>query len=63
MILNLAAAARVIPITALMLAACLGEKAYEAQTQQLQQTQARAAVEQGQIAKMHGGRGASGRSA
>lgn len=36
MILNLAAAARVIPITALMLAACLGEKAYEAQTQQLQ---------------------------
>jgi chemotaxis protein MotB len=45
MIINLATAARVIPLTALMLAACVSEKTYEQQTQQLQQTQA-------QLAKM-----------
>ena len=50
--INLTAAARVVPLTALILAACVLEKAYEAQTQQLQQAQARAAAEQGQIAKM-----------
>ena len=36
MIIGLKAAARVIPLTALMLAACVSEKTYEAQTQQLQ---------------------------
>ena len=41
--MNLTAAARVIPLTALMLAACVSEKTYEAQTQQLQQTQAQLA--------------------
>jgi chemotaxis protein MotB len=45
MIVNLAAAARIVPLTALMLAACVSEKSYEQQTQQLQQTQA-------QLAKM-----------
>jgi chemotaxis protein MotB len=41
--LDLTAAARVIPLTALMLAACVSESKYEAQTQQLQQTQAQLA--------------------
>jgi chemotaxis protein MotB len=45
MIIDLTAAVRVIPLTALMLVACVSEKSYEAQTQQLQQTQA-------QLAKM-----------
>ena len=40
MIINLTAAARVIPLTALLLGACVSEKAYEQQTQQLQRTQA-----------------------
>jgi hypothetical protein len=50
--INLTAAARVIPLTALLLAACVSEKTYEAQTQQLQAARARAAAEQSQIAKM-----------
>ena len=48
--INLAAAA--LPLTALMLAACVSEGAYEQQTRQLQATQAQAAAEQQQIAKM-----------
>jgi len=52
MIIGLKAAARVIPLTALMLAACVSEKTYEAQTQQLQAARAQAAAEQSQIAKM-----------
>jgi chemotaxis protein MotB len=50
--INLTAAARVIPLTALLLAACVSEKTYEAQTQQLQAARAQAAAEQSQIAKM-----------
>jgi hypothetical protein len=46
MTINLVAAARVIPLTALMLAACVSEKTYEAQTQQLQVARAHAAAEQ-----------------
>jgi chemotaxis protein MotB len=41
--IDLTAAARIVPLTALMLAACVSEKTYEAQTQQLQQTQAQLA--------------------
>ena len=52
MISDLKSAARVIPLTALMLAACVSEKTYEAQTQQLQAARAQAAAEQSQIAKM-----------
>ena len=52
MTVNLAAAARIIPLTALMLAACVSEKTYEQQTQQLQAARAQAAAEQTQIAKM-----------
>ena len=43
--IDLTAAARVVPLTALLLGACVSEKTYEQQTQQLQQTQA-------QLAKM-----------
>jgi len=52
MTINLAAAARVVPLTALLLAACVSEKTYEQQTQQLQQARAQAAAERQQIAKM-----------
>jgi chemotaxis protein MotB len=52
MISDLKSAARVIPLTALMLAACVSEKTYEAQTQQLQAARTQAAAEQSQIAKM-----------
>jgi chemotaxis protein MotB len=51
MMSKLTAAARVIPLTALLLSACVSEKTYEAQTQQLQAARAQAA-EQSQIAKM-----------
>ena len=50
--INLATAAAALPLTALMLAACVSEGAYEQQTRQLQATQAQAAAEQQQIAKM-----------
>ena len=43
MIIDLTAAARVVPLTALLLGACVSESKYEAQTQQLQQTQAQLA--------------------
>jgi chemotaxis protein MotB len=52
MTMNLGAAARVVPLTALILSACVSEKAYEQQTQQLQQSRAQAAAEQSQISKM-----------
>ena len=52
MIINLAAAARVVPLTALMLGACVSQSAYEKQGQELQQARAQAAAEQSQIAKM-----------
>src|SRR4029077_17058252 len=50
--INVTAAARVIPLPALLLSACVSEKTYEAQTQQLQAARAQAATEQSQIAKM-----------
>ena len=52
MIINLTAAARVIPLTALMLGACVSQSAYEKQGQELQAARAQAATEQAQIAKM-----------
>ena len=52
MITGLTAAARIVPFTALLLAACVSEKTYEAQTQQLHAAQAQSAAEQAQIAKM-----------
>jgi chemotaxis protein MotB len=52
MTIDLAATARVIPLTALMLAACVSKSAYEQQGQELQAARAQAAAEQSQIAKM-----------
>jgi chemotaxis protein MotB len=49
---RLGAAASVIPLTALMLAACVSQSAYEKQGQELQQARAQATAEQAQIAKM-----------
>ena len=49
---KLTAAAAAIPFAALILSACVSEKAYEQQTSQLQQAQAQSAAEQAQIAKM-----------
>ena len=51
MIIDLTAAARLIPLTALMLGACVSQSAYEKHGQELQQARAQAA-EQSQIAKM-----------
>jgi chemotaxis protein MotB len=50
--LDLAAAARIIPLAALMLGACVSQSAYEQQGRQLQAARAQAAAEQSQIAKM-----------
>jgi len=50
--IDLAAAARVVPLTALMLGARVSQSAYEQQGQQLQAARAQAAAEQAQIAKM-----------
>ena len=46
------AIAGVLPLTAWLLGACVSQSAYEQQTRQLQATQAQAAAEQQQIAKM-----------
>jgi chemotaxis protein MotB len=50
--IDLAAAARVVPLTALMLGACVSQSAYEQQGQQLQAARAQAAAEQSQLTKM-----------
>lgn len=50
--IDLTAAAWAIPFTALMLAACVSQSAYEKQSAELQQARAQAATEQSQIAKM-----------
>jgi chemotaxis protein MotB len=50
--IQLARMAGVLPLTALMLGACVSESTYEKQTSQLQAAQAQAAEEQQQIAKM-----------
>jgi chemotaxis protein MotB len=52
MIINLMAAARIVPLTALMLGACVSQSAYEKQGAELQQARAQAAAEQSQITKM-----------
>src|SRR5262252_4944022 len=52
MTINLAAAARVVPFTALMLAACVSQSAYEQQSQELAQARAQAAAQQAEITKM-----------
>jgi chemotaxis protein MotB len=52
MIINLQAAARIVPLTALMLGACVSQSAYEKQGQELQAARAQAAAEQSQVAKM-----------
>jgi len=50
--MNLTAAARLIPLTGLMLGACVSQSAYEQQGQQLQAARAQAAAQQSEIAKM-----------
>jgi len=50
--IDLAAAARIVPLTALILGACVSQSAYEKQGQELQAARAQAAAEQSQIAKM-----------
>jgi chemotaxis protein MotB len=50
--INLAAAARIIPLTALMLGACVSQSAYEKQGAELQQARAQSAAERSQITKM-----------
>jgi chemotaxis protein MotB len=52
MMMNLTRAAQVVPITALLLGACVSQSAYEKQGQELQAARAQAAQEQAQIAKM-----------
>src|SRR5438132_10430032 len=52
MIINLTAAARIVPLTALILGACVSQSAYEKQGQELQQARGQASAEQSQIAKM-----------
>jgi hypothetical protein len=52
MIMNLTASARVVPLTVLLLGACVSQSAYDKQTAELQQARAQAAAEQSQIAKM-----------
>jgi chemotaxis protein MotB len=50
--IDLPAAVRIVPLTALMLGACVSQSAYEQQGQQLQAARAQAAAEQSQLAKM-----------
>jgi chemotaxis protein MotB len=50
--MSLATAAGILPLTALMLGACVSESTYEKQTRELQAAQAQSAAEQQQIAKM-----------
>ena len=52
MTVNLAAAARVVPFTALLLGACVSQSAYEQQSQELEQARAQAAAQQAEITKM-----------
>ena len=50
--LDLTAAARVVPLTALLLGACVSQSTYDKQTAELQQARAQAAAEQSQLNKM-----------
>jgi chemotaxis protein MotB len=50
--IDLTTAARVVPLTALILGACVSQSAYEKQGAELQQARAQAAAEQSQLNKM-----------
>jgi chemotaxis protein MotB len=50
--MTLTAAARIVPLTALILGACVSQSAYEKQGQELQAARAQSAAEQSQITKM-----------
>jgi chemotaxis protein MotB len=50
--IDLTTAARVVPLTALILGACVSQSAYEKQGSELQQARAQAAAEQSQLTKM-----------
>ena len=50
--IDLTAAARVMPLTALLLGACVSQSTYDKQTAELQQARAQAAAEQSQLTKM-----------
>jgi chemotaxis protein MotB len=50
--INRTAAARIIPLTALILGACVSQSAYEKQGAELQQARAQSAAEQAQLTKM-----------
>jgi chemotaxis protein MotB len=52
MTINLTAAARIVPVSALLVGACVSQSTYEKQGAELQQARAQAAAEQSQIAKM-----------
>jgi chemotaxis protein MotB len=52
MTINLRATARVFPLTALLVGACVSQSAYEKQGAELQAARAQAAAEQSQITKM-----------
>jgi len=52
MIINLTTAARIVPLAAMMLGACVSQSAYEKQGQELQQARAQSTAEQAQIVKM-----------
>jgi chemotaxis protein MotB len=51
--IKMATTAGIVPLTALILGACVSQSAYEQQTRQLQAAQAQSAAEQQQIARMH----------
>src|SRR5215472_6330135 len=50
--IDLAVAARIVPLTALILGACVSQSAYEKQGAELQAARAQATAEQSQLAKM-----------
>ena len=50
--IDLTAAARIVPLTALILGACVSQSAYEKQGAELQAARAQAAAEQSQLTKM-----------
>jgi chemotaxis protein MotB len=50
--IDLTAAARIVPLTALILGACVSQSAYEKQEAELQQARAQAAAQQSEIGKM-----------
>lgn len=50
--IDLTAAARIIPHTALMLGACVSQSAYEKQGREIQAARAQAVAERSQISKM-----------